>query len=53
MLPLLPEQPNRARILVLGGGNENDARLTISAVATNTAQIFDYDANLSPSSQPG
>lgn len=52
LLPLLPEESNRARILVLGGGNENDMRVGLHRIATNTAQIFEYDANLNPMDQP-
>ena len=46
MLPLDPDQPTRASILVIGGGGAVDGGLSSNTPADNTAEIFEFDSSL-------
>jgi hypothetical protein len=50
LLPLRPSEPNRVRILIVGGADERRTDQGSSVPATNTAEIFDFDPTLDSSS---
>lgn len=46
LLPLRPSEPNRVRILIVGGADERRTTQWSDVPATNTAEIFDFDPTL-------
>ena len=51
LLPLLPWEPNRVRVLVVGGGDESKTSAGPDTAATDTAEIFDFDPTLPASAR--
>jgi hypothetical protein len=45
ILPLDPDKPSQARVLVAGGGGAPDGKLNRTTVASTTAEIFDFDSS--------
>lgn len=43
LLPLIPEQPDDVRVLVVGGGNEQNTVISWTNQATDTSEIFDFN----------
>jgi hypothetical protein len=43
LLPLDPDQPDKVRVLVVGGGGAADGKLNRLTTASNTAEIFQFD----------
>jgi hypothetical protein len=43
LLPLIPEQPDDVRVLVVGGGNEQNTVISPTNQATDTSEIFDFN----------
>ena len=52
LLPVDNLDPHRARYFIFGGGNETDPHLSPGSDATDTAEIFDYDATQPLDRQP-
>jgi hypothetical protein len=52
LLPL-DADAKQARYLVVGGGNDVDPRLSVTSRATNTVELFQYDAARPLDNQPG
>jgi hypothetical protein len=43
LLPLIPERPDNVRVLVVGGGNEQNTVISWTNQATDTSEIFDFN----------
>ncbi len=52
LLPLLPDQPDGVRLLVVGGGDEMKTNIDEDVQATNTAEIFTYNPDSTPTLPP-
>lgn len=53
MLPLDPDQPTKAKLLVIGGGGAQHGNISPATPASNTAEIFDFDSSAALDAQPG
>jgi hypothetical protein len=52
MLPLDPDEPTKARILLIGGGGGPHGGIGPTTPASDTAEIFDFDSSLALDAQP-